>query len=359
MPNAASSPRFVQRHTGWVSQAATANVGNVLAATAVSQSADDPLSGLELLDVTKPAAPTGWAVVRVVSSSLNMHDLWTLRGVGHPVENLPMVLGCDAAGYDEDGNEVIIYPVIADHDAGAGDETLDPNRALLSERHDGTFAEFLTVPRRNLVPKPAWLSFDEAACLPVAWTTAYRMLFTKANIKAGDRVLVQGAGGGVASAAIKLAAAAGAVVYVTSRSEAKRADALSWGARVAVPSGERLSERVDVVIETVGEATWSHSLKSLRPGGTIVVAGATSGVNPGADLARVFYLQQRIVGSTGSTRAELVAMLRMLEATGVRPVIDRVLPLADIHKGFQLMIDGSLTGKIVINPPATDSRGIQ
>ena len=359
MPNAASSPRFVQRHTGWVSQAATANVGNVLAATAVSQSADDPLSGLELLDVTKPAAPTGWAVVRVVSSSLNMHDLWTLRGVGHPAENLPMVLGCDAAGYDEDGNEVIIYPVIADHDAGAGDETLDPNRALLSERHDGTFAEFLTVPRRNLVPKPAWLSFDEAACLPVAWTTAYRMLFTKANIKAGDRVLVQGAGGGVASAAIKLAAAAGAVVYVTSRSDAKRADALSWGARVAVPTGERLPERADVVIETVGEATWSHSLKSLRPGGTIVVAGATSGVNPGADLARVFYLQQRIVGSTGSTRAELVAMLRMLEATGVRPVIDRVLPLADIHKGFQLMIDGSLTGKIVINPPATDSRGIQ
>jgi NADPH:quinone reductase-like Zn-dependent oxidoreductase len=329
----------------------------VLAAIAVSQNADDPLSGLQLTDVPKPESTPGWAVVKVVSSSLNMHDLWTLRGVGHSPENIPIVLGCDAAGYDEDGNEVIVYPVIADPDAGGGDETLDPNRALLSERHNGAFAEYLTVPRRNLVPKPAWLSFDEAACLPVAWTTAYRMLFTKANLRAGDRVLVQGAGGGVASAAIKIACAAGAVVYATSRSEAKRADALSWGARAAVATGERLPERVDIVIETVGEATWSHSLKALRPGGTVVVAGATTGMNPSADLARIFYLQQRILGSTGCTRSELVAMLRMLEATGTRPVIDRTLPLTDIHKGFQLMIDGTLTGKVVIHPPTSDNRG--
>ena len=330
----------------------------MLAATAVSQSAADPLSGLVLSEMAQPRPKPGWAVVKVVSSSLNMHDLWTLRGVGHPAEQLPIVLGCDAAGYDEDGNAVIVYPVIGDYDAGRGDETLDPNRALLSERHDGAFAEYLTVPRRNLVPKPDWLSFDEAACLPVAWTTAYRMLFTQANIRAGDRVLVQGAGGGVASAAIKLAVAAGAVVYATSRSESKRAQAMSWGARVALPPGERLPERVDLVIETVGEATWSHSLKSLRPGGTVVIAGATTGMNPPADLGRIFYLQQRILGSTGSTRAELVAMLRMLEATGVRPVIDRTLPLTDIHKGFQLMIDGSLTGKVVVHPAAPDDQGM-
>jgi len=324
----------------------------VIAAAAISQSATDPLSGLVLRDVPEPRPRPGWSLVRVVASSLNMHDLWTLRGVGHPADRLPIVLGCDAAGYDEDGNEVIVHPVIADPDAGRGDETLDPNRALLSERHDGAFAEYLTVPTRNLVPKPAWLSFEEAACLPVAWTTAYRMLFTQARITAGDRVLVQGAGGGVASAAIKLAAAAGAVVYATSRSEDKRAEALAWGARAAVPTGARLPERVDVVIETVGEATWPHSLKSLRPGGTVVIAGATSGMNPSADLGRIFYLQQRILGSTGGTRSELVAMLRLLEATGVRPVIDRALPLTDIHKGFQLMIDGGLTGKLVIHPPA-------
>ncbi|WP_416981135.1 zinc-binding dehydrogenase [Streptomyces sp. T028] len=324
----------------------------MLAATAISQSATDPLSGLVLRDVPRPEPRPGWSRVRVEASSLNMHDLWTLRGVGHPADRLPIVLGCDAAGYDDDGNPVIVHPVIGDPDAGGGDETLDPNRALLSERHDGTFAEYLVVPTRNLVPKPAWLSFDEAACLPVAWTTAYRMLFTQARTRAGDRVLVQGAGGGVASAAIRLAVAAGAVVYATSRSETKRAEALSWGARAALPTGERLPERVDVVIETVGEATWSHSLKSLRPGGTVVVAGATSGANPPADLSRIFYLQQRVLGSTGCTRAELVAMLRMLEATGVRPVIDRVLSLSGIHKGFQLMIDGELTGKLVIHPPA-------
>ena len=324
----------------------------MLAATAISQNATDPLSGLLLQDVPEPLPRPGWSVVRVVASALNMHDLWTLRGVGHPAERLPVVLGCDAAGYDENGAEVIVHPVIGDPDAGRGDETLDPGRALLSERHDGAFAEYVTVPTRNLVPKPSWLSFDEAACLPVAWGTAYRMLFTQARIGAGDRVLVQGAGGGVASAAIKLAVAAGAVVYATSRSEAKRAEAVSWGARAAVATGERLPEKVDIVVETVGEATWSHSLRSLRPGGTVVIAGATSGVNPPADLGRVFYLQQRVLGSTGCTRAELVGLLRLLEATGTRPVIDRTLPLTDIHKGFQLMIDGGLTGKLVIHPPA-------
>ncbi|MEV0341845.1 zinc-binding dehydrogenase [Nocardia sp. NPDC050713] len=323
----------------------------MLAAQAISQSATDPLSGLVVRDVPVPQPEPGWTLVRVVATSLNMHDLWTLRGVGHPPERLPIVLGCDAAGYDLDGNEVIVHPVIADPDAGGGDETLDPRRALMSEQYDGAFAEYLAVPARNLVPKPAWLSFDEAACLPVAWTTAYRMLFTKAGIRAGDRVLVQGAGGGVASAAIKLAAAAGAVVYATSRSETKRAEALAWGARAAAPTGGRLPEKVDVVIETVGAATWEHSLKSLRPGGVIVVAGATSGGQPGAELNRIFYLQQRILGSTGCTRSELVAMLRMMESTGARPVIDRTLPLSEIHKGFQLMIDGALTGKVVIHPP--------
>jgi NADPH:quinone reductase-like Zn-dependent oxidoreductase len=319
------------------------------AAVAVSQSAADPLSGLELRDLPKPEARPGWALVRVVASSLNMHDLWTLRGVGHPPEDLPRVLGCDAAGYDDSGAPVVVYPVIASSDRGGGDETLDPQRALLSEKHDGAFAEWLLVPERSLVPKPEGISFDEAACLPVAWGTAYRMLFTQAGIRAGDRVLVQGAGGGVASAAIKLAVAAGAVVYTTSRSSTKLELAESWGAR-GHQSGGRLPEKVDVVVETVGEATWSHSLKCLRPGGTVVVAGATSGMNPPADLGRIFYLQQRILGSTGCTRTEFVALLRMITATGVRPVIDRTMPLDDIHKAFQLMADGELAGKVVIHP---------
>ena len=328
----------------------------MLAATAVSQSATDPLSGLVLDQRPVPEVQPGWSLVRVVATSINMHDVWTLRGVGHPADQLPRVLGCDAAGYDEQGNRVVVYPVIASPDRGFGDETLDPQRALLSERHDGAFAEYLTVPTRNLVPLPDALSFDEAACLPVAWGTAYRMLFTQAQLQAGQRVLVQGAGGGVASAAIKLAVAAGATVYATSRSEEKLKLAESWGA-VGVPTGGRLPERVDIVVETVGEATWAHSLKCLRPGGTVVVAGATSGYNPPADLSRIFYQQQRILGSTGCTLVEFQALIRMLVATGVRPIVDRTLPLESIHEAFGLMIDGEVAGKVVIHPPHPDHTG--
>lgn len=314
----------------------------------MSQNPTDPLAGLVLGEVPDPGAREGWTRVRVVATALNMHDLWTMRGIGHPPEHLPIVLGCDAAGLDEDGNEVIVYPVIAEADRGLGDETLDPGRALLSERHNGTFAEYVSVPTRCVLPKPAGLTFAEAACLPMAWGTAYRMLFTQAGVRAGDRVLVQGAGGGVASAAIILASAAGAVVYATSRSDAKRAAALSWGATAVVEPGARLPERVDAVIETVGAATWSHSLKALRPGGTVVVCGATTGDQPPADLSRVFYQQLRVIGSTASSRPEFVQMLRMVEATGVKPIVDRVLPLEAIHDGFRHLESGDLLGKVVI-----------
>lgn len=320
----------------------------MLAAVAHSQNPNDPLSCLELREVPMPVAPEGWTRVKVKASSLNMHDVWTLRGVGHDPKNIPIILGCDVAGVTDDGREVVVYPVIADPDAGNGDETLDPNRALLSERHDGGFAEYIVVPDRCVIPKPKQLSFEEAACLPVAWSTAYRMLFTQGQLKAGDRVLVQGAGGGVASAAIALAAAAGATVYATSRTADKRALALELGAHAAFESGDRLPERVDLVIETVGEATWGHSLRCLRPGGAIVIAGTTSGTSPEADLGRIFYQQLRILGSTGSTRHEMVAMLRMLASTGLRPRIDRVLPLQRIHEGFAAMMAGETTGKIVI-----------
>lgn len=320
----------------------------MLAAVAHAQNPNDPLSCLELREVPTPVAPEGWTRVMVKASSLNMHDVWTLRGVGHDPKNIPIILGCDVAGVTDDGREVVVYPVIADPDAGNGDETLDPNRALLSERHDGGFAEYIVVPDRCVIPKPEQLSFEEAACLPVAWSTAYRMLFTQGQLKAGDRVLVQGAGGGVASAAIALAAAAGATVYATSRTADKRALALELGAHAAFESGTRLPERVDLVIETVGEATWGHSLRCLRPGGAIVIAGTTSGTSPEADLGRIFYQQLRILGSTGSTRHEMVAMLRMLATTGLRPRIDRVLPLERIHEGFAAMMAGETTGKIVI-----------
>src|SRR5919106_4384565 len=184
--------------------------------------ADDPLTGLALGDRPEPEVPDGWTVVTVRTSALNHHDLWSLRGVGLKPDQLPMILGCDAAGVDEYGDEVVIHSVIPSA-AWMGDETLDPKRTLLSELHPGTLAERVAVPRRNLVPKPPSLSFEEAACLPTAWLTAYRMLFTQGGLKAGDTVLVQGAGGGVATACITLARAAGLKVFATSRDEAKRA----------------------------------------------------------------------------------------------------------------------------------------
>src|SRR3954466_10511951 len=238
----------------------------MLAAYATRFDADDPLAGLEVGDRPEPSAPDGWATVSVRAASLNHHDLWSLRGVGLREEQLPMILGCDAAGVDEDGSEVVVHAVVSDP-AWRGDETFDPKRTILSERHQGTFAQRVVVPRANLVPKPAALSFEQAACLSTAWLTAYRMLFTRARLAPGSTILVQGAGGGVATALVVLATAAGIRVWTTSRSEDKRHRALQLGADQAFEPGARLPERVDAVMETVGQATWSHSLKALKPGG--------------------------------------------------------------------------------------------
>ncbi|CAA9312094.1 MAG: Alcohol dehydrogenase [uncultured Frankineae bacterium] len=319
----------------------------MLAAACTSQSADDPLSGLTVGERPEPEVPDGWARVTVRAASLNHHDLWSLKGVGLPADRLPMVLGCDAAGVDEDGNEVVLHALVGDPE-WTGDETQDPKRSILSERYQGTLAEQVVVPRRNLRPKPAELSFEEAACLPTAWLTAYRMLFTNAGVKPGDRVLVQGAGGGVSTAAIALGRAAGLVVWVTGRDEAKRSRALELGAAEVFEPGARLPARVDAVLETVGKATWSHSMKSLRPGGTLVVSGATTGADPSADLNRLFFLQLRVIGSTMGTREELDGLLRLLAATGVRPQIDTVLPLSQAAQGFERLATGDVVGKVVL-----------
>ena len=310
-------------------------------------SQEDPLSGLVVGERPDPDVPDGWTTVTVKAASLNHHDLWSLRGVGLREEALPMILGCDAAGYDEDGNEVVVHAVISDP-SWTGDETLDPKRSLLSERFQGTFADKVVVPRSNVVPKPASLSFEEAACLPTAWLTAYRMLFTQGGLKPGDTVLVQGAGGGVATALIALAHAGGLRVLATSRDEAKRARALELGADEVFESNARLSVQVVAVMETVGRATWSHSIKSLRPGGSLVVSGTTSGPNlDNAELTRIFFLQLRVIGSTMGTRTELASLVNLLDVTGVRPVIDQTLPMTEAKDGFEAMAKGDLFGKVV------------
>ena len=321
----------------------------MLAASAVSASLEDPLSALEVGQVEEPNVPEGWALVDLKAVSLNHHDVWSLRGIGLPKERLPMIIGCDGAGIDDKGNEVVVHAVLGDPDFPGG-EIVDPGRTLLSELHPGTLAERVAVPRRNLVPKPESLSFEEACCLPTAWLTAYRMLFDRSGLHPGQTVLIQGAGGGVASAAIPLARAAGFRVWVTSREERKRDFAIECGAHEAFESGARLPAKVDVVIETVGKATWGHSLRSLKPGGRIVVAGATSGMDPSAELNRVFFKELEVVGSTMGTLEELGRLVSMLDLTGIRPRIDKVLPLSDVAEGLRALAEGDVLGKIVINP---------
>lgn len=318
----------------------------MLAVYAQSQNPDNPLEGLVVGERPDPEPPAGWTTVTVKAAALNHHDLWSLRGVGLPKDRLPMILGCDAAGVTQDGNEVVVHAVITSP-GWTGDDTEDPKRTLLSEAYPGTFASKVMVPERNVIPKPAELSFEEAACLPTAWLTAYRMLFTKSGCAPGSTVLVQGAGGGVATALIALGSATGLRMWATSRDEAKRQRALDLGADQVFESGARLPQKVDAVMESVGKATWSHSLKSLRPGGTVVVCGATTGPDPSADLSRVFFLQLVVRGSTMGTAEEMGRLLTLCQTTGVRPVIEQSMPMEQAADGFAQMHEGEQFGKIV------------
>lgn len=318
----------------------------MFAVYAAQPNRDDPLAALVVGERDEPTPPPGWVKVGVRAASLNMHDLWTLRGVGIKPERFPMTLGCDGAGVLEDGTEVVIHSVISSP-GWTGDETLDPKRTLLTELHQGTFADYVIVPERNVLPKPASLTFAEAGCMGTAWLTAYRMLFVKSGLRPGQTMLVQGASGGVATALITLGKAAGLRVWVTGRTEAKRALATELGADETFESGARLPERVDGVFETVGKATWSHTMKSLKPGGTVVISGATSGDATAAELQRLFFLQLRVIGSTMGTRDELADLLRFCDQAHIKPAIGTYLPFEQAKQGLQEMLDGETSGKIV------------
>lgn len=322
----------------------------MIAVHATGISADDPLAMLAVGERPEPAVPDGWVTVDVRAASLNHHDLWTLRGVGVRDEHVGTPLGTDAAGVTADGREVVVHAVLGS--AGPGeDETLAADLHLLSENGiSGTHAAKVAVPARNLVDKPAGMSFTDAACLPTAYLTAYRMLFTRARLAPGARVLVQGAGGGVSTAALVLGVAAGLDVYVTSRSEPKRERAAELGAVVA-ESGARLPARMDAVIETVGAATWAHSLRSLGPGGVIVVSGATTGGDPPSELARVFWRGLSVLGSTMGTRAELTQLISFMSSRGVAPIVDTIAPMADAANAYARLESGDTFGKVVLEMP--------
>jgi NADPH:quinone reductase-like Zn-dependent oxidoreductase len=318
----------------------------MFAVYAAEPNADAPLDSLTVGERPAPEVPDGWVEVTVTAASLNMHDLWTLRGVGIKPDQFPMILGCDGAGTLPDGTEVVLHSVI-NEPTWRGDDTLDPKRTLLTEKYQGTFADTVAVPARTAVPRPSGLSPVQAAVMGTAWLTAYRMLFVKSGLRPGQTMLVQGASGGVATALVQLGRAAGMQVWVTGRTEEKRALADKLGAHATFPSGERLPGRVDAVFETVGEATWSHSMRSLKPGGTVVVCGSTSGPNPGADLQRLFFLQLRVVGSTMGTRDELADLLAFVASAGIAPEIGLELPMERAEEGFRAMLEGNTGGKIV------------
>lgn len=317
---------------------------------------DDPLSVLEVGERPEPQSKPFWSTISVHASTVNHHDVWSLQGVGLSADATPMILGTDAAGVLEEdipvrkglkaGSEVVLYTFIGTDGAGV---MPGERRTILSEKYAGTMAELTQVPSANVFAKPANLNLDEAAALGTSWLTAYSLLFTSANVKPGDTILIQGAGGGVSTAAIQLAHAAGLEVFVTSRSEAKRTKAVELDADTAFEPAARLPRKVDAVIESVGAATWSHSVRSVRPGGTIAICGATTGDQPGAELTRVFFQDIRVQGNTMGSREDFARLLRFVEHADLHPVIDSTFALADARRAFAKVIDGDVFGKIVLH----------
>ena len=333
---------------------------------------DDPLANLAVGEQPDPELPPGYALVRVAAASLNHHDLWTLKGVSSRPIQPPQVLGCDAAGTVErlapdvpaaapqPGSRVVVHSVVSCGVCAAclaGEPILCRSIGILSEPPlGGTLAELVAVPAANLLPLPDGMGFEAAACLPTAYLTAYRMMFVRAGLQPGMTVLIQGAGGGVATAALRLAAAAGITAFATSRDAAKRERALALGAADAFAADadstkallRRTGGGVDAVLETVGEPTWEMSLRAVRPGGTVVVAGATAGPNPGAQLHRIFWRHVTVAGTSMGTRQELERLVALCAAGRLEPVIGSVHDLADAPAAFAALAAGETQGKIVV-----------
>ena len=323
-------------------------------------------------ELPEPQAGRGDVVVRLRASALNRLDLFVLYGLpGAPVA-LPHVGGADGAGTVaavgpevaewEIGDEVVLNPGLWCGECEAcrrGDESLCPEFRLLGEHVDGTFAEYVKVPACSLAPRPSHLSWHESAAFGLTFLTAWRMLMTRARLASGESVLIHGVGGGVALGALAFAKLAGATVFATSSSEEKLARAREMGAdhTINYTSGDvvgeirRLTGRrgVDVIVESVGQATWMASLRCAAKGGRIVTCGATSGPNPIEEVRLIFWNQLSILGSTMGSRRDWEAMMRAVCAGRLKPVLDEVLPLARGREGYERLAGGAKFGKIVLD----------
>ncbi|MEZ7197890.1 quinone oxidoreductase family protein [Pseudodesulfovibrio karagichevae] len=308
----------------------------------------NPLAALVVGERPEPVVPDGWVRVRVTHASLNRHDIFTLRGItgqDTPIP-FPMILGNDASGVLDDGTPVVLYPLITGPDR-TGDETLDPGWHVLSEKAQGTFADYVVVPRRNALPLPDGLSPLHASVMGTAWLTAYRMLVTKSGLRPGQTMLVQGATGGVSTALIQLGRASGMEVWATSR-DARGLDlAAGLGAHRGFLSGETLPRKVDAVFDSVGKATWAHTLASVKRGGTVVAMGVTTGQNVEMDLLPVIVNQLTVAGTIMGTLEEMRDLLGLVVGASIVPAIGDVLPMERAEEGVRAMVEGRTRGKIV------------
>jgi zinc-binding alcohol dehydrogenase/oxidoreductase len=300
-------------------------------------------------DAPEPEPGPGEVLVRLHAASLNHLDLWVRKGL--PSVPKPRILGADGAGLLVDtGERVVINPGVEHGDVVH----------VIGEHTQGTHAELVAVPETNVFPLPESISFEEAAAFPLVFETAYRMLVTRARLEEGEWVLVWGIGGGVATAALAIAKALGARVVATSSSDAKLERALELGADAVVNHAtgdvvaavrDATGRGADVVVETIGAATWKSSIAAVRAGGRVVLCGATSGPNPPAQLHRIWWKQLDVLGSTMGTRADFEAAFELVKTGRARPVIDRVFPLSEARAAHERLEAGEQLGKIVLSIP--------
>lgn len=305
---------------------------------------------LEYTSYRDPEPGPGEVLVELKAAAVNRRDLLVRTGV-YPFP-LPLVPGSDGAGVRRDtGEEVVILPALRwGPDEAAPGEGFE----ILGGPTDGTYAELIAVPRENVFPKPAGFSWEEAAAFPLAALTAYRALFTRANLKGGETVLVLGAGSGVSTFAVQLACWAGARVIVTSSSEEKLARSRELGAEAGVSYADgdwvaAVKEHgpIDVVLDSVG-STWQQSLSCLRAGGRCVVFGGTGGTEVELQVRPVYLQQLSLLGTTMGSPDDFHALLRSIDLGRWRPVIDSVRPLADVEAAHARMKAGEQFGKLVL-----------
>jgi len=334
--------------------------------------------GIDKLQVTQvpDAPPPGPGEVRVAlrAAALNHLDLFVADGLPGTADRFPWVVGADGAGTIEAvgpgvtalhvGDRVMLNPGISDYSCEfcrAGEHSLCVNYRLLGEHLPGTLAELVTVPAHNVARAPTLspgLTWGEAAAFSLVTLTAWRMLVTRAKLRAGETVLVWGIGGGVSLTALRIAKLFGARVIVTSSDDAKLAAAKQLGADVTLNhTTQKVSQEiraltnkrgVDVVIENVGAATWDESLRSLRRGGRLVTCGATSGPQVSLDIRRLFWHHWSILGSTMGNAAEYAEIVQRLSQGELRPIVDRVYPMTEAKQAFERLAQGKQLGKVVV-----------